>query len=67
MVACEESTVLSMQVAAGMLSRGSANVAAIAEHVGYGSEAVFSRAFKKLVGAPPATWRRQRQQTAPAD
>jgi AraC family transcriptional regulator, alkane utilization regulator len=50
-----------------MLSRGSASGAAIAEHVGYGSEAAFSRAFKKLVAAPPATWRRQRQQTAPAD
>jgi hypothetical protein len=30
-------------------------------HVGYESEAAFSRAFKKLVGKPPATWRRQRR------
>jgi AraC-like DNA-binding protein len=26
--------------------------------VGYESEAAFSRAFKRLVGAPPAAWRR---------
>src|SRR5690242_12131803 len=49
-----------------MLSRGSASVAAIAEHVGYGSR-LSAGAFKKLDGAPPATWRRQRQQTAPTD
>jgi AraC-like DNA-binding protein len=48
-----------MQVAAGMLSTGGASVAAIAADVGYESEAAFSRAFKKLVGAPPAAWRRQ--------
>jgi AraC-like DNA-binding protein len=50
-----------MQVAAGLLSGGAASVAAVAEDVGYESEAAFSRAFKKLVGAPPATWRRQRK------
>jgi AraC-like DNA-binding protein len=26
--------------------------------VGYGSEAAFSRAFKKVFGTAPATWRR---------
>ena len=50
-----------MQMAAGLLSSGATNVATIAEHVGYESEAAFSRAFKKLVGAPPAAWRRQRR------
>jgi len=49
-----------MQMAAGLLSGGAARVTTIAEDVGYESEAAFSRAFKKLVGAPPATWRRQR-------
>jgi AraC-like DNA-binding protein len=49
-----------MQLAAGLLSSGSASVAEIADAVGYGSEAAFSRAFKKLVGLPPATWRAQR-------
>jgi len=47
-----------MQVAAGLLSRGSANIAAVAAEIGYGSEAAFSRAFKKLVGVPPSAWRR---------
>jgi AraC-like DNA-binding protein len=44
-----------------MLSSGAAPVAAVAEDVGYESEAAFSRAFKRLVGTPPATWRRQRR------
>ena len=55
-----------MQMAAGLLSGGAASVATIAEDVGYESEAAFSRAFKKLVGAPPATWRRQRRATTRA-
>ena len=49
-----------MQMAAGLLSDGTRSVATIAEDVGYESEAAFSRAFKKLVGAPPASWRKQR-------
>lgn len=48
-----------MQMAAGLLSGGAASVSEIAEQVGYESEAAFNRAFKKLVGTPPATWRRQ--------
>jgi AraC-like DNA-binding protein len=32
--------------------------------VGYESEAAFNRAFRRLVGAPPATWR---QAAAPAE
>ena len=28
--------------------------------VGYASEAAFSRAFKKVVGVPPAAWREGR-------
>jgi AraC-like DNA-binding protein len=46
-----------MQIAAGLLSGGSANIATIAAEIGYGSEAAFSRAFKKLVGVPPSAWR----------
>ena len=49
-----------MQMAASLLSSGASNIAAIAEDVGYESEAAFGRAFKKLVGAPPASWRKQR-------
>ena len=48
-----------MQLASGMLANN-ANVAAVAADVGYGSEASFSRAFKKLVGVPPSVWRDKR-------
>lgn len=46
-----------MQLAAGLLENADANVASVAREVGYGSEAAFSRAFKKLVGVPPTAWR----------
>jgi AraC-like DNA-binding protein len=49
-----------MQLAAGRLATGNAKVAAIAEEVGYESEAAFSRAFKRLMGVSPAAWRRGR-------
>jgi AraC-like DNA-binding protein len=45
-----------MQLASRLLHDGG-GVAAVAAAVGYGSEAAFSRAFKKMVGQPPATWR----------
>jgi AraC-like DNA-binding protein len=47
-----------MQLAAGLLRRSNATVASIALEVGYDSEAAFARAFKRLVGQPPAAWRR---------
>ncbi|MEZ5355492.1 MAG: AraC family transcriptional regulator [Bryobacteraceae bacterium] len=47
-----------MQLAARLLADGS-GVAAVAEAVGYESEAAFSRTFKKLVGKAPGTWRRE--------
>jgi AraC-like DNA-binding protein len=50
-----------MQVAAGLLAEG-AKVAAAARAVGYGSEAAFSRAFKKMVGTAPGNWREARPQ-----
>lgn len=46
-----------MQLASRLLLDGS-HVAAVADAVGYESEAAFSRAFKKLLGQSPATWRR---------
>ena len=49
-----------MQLAANHLLSGTENVAAIANRVGYESEAAFSRAFKKVVGTPPSEWRKQR-------
>jgi AraC-like DNA-binding protein len=49
-----------MQIAAGLLRDSNATVAVIAMEVGYDSEAAFSRAFKRLTGMPPASWRRRR-------
>nr|MBA2492325.1 helix-turn-helix transcriptional regulator [Gammaproteobacteria bacterium] len=51
-----------MQLAAGLLARGTANMATVAMEVGYESEAAFNRAFKKLTGFPPATWRKRQTQ-----
>ena len=49
-----------MQVAAGQLLSTTDSVTAVANSVGYDSEAAFSRAFKKVVGAPPSEWRKGR-------
>ena len=46
-----------MQLASRLLLEGR-QVAEVADGVGYESEAAFSRAFKKLVGEAPSTWRR---------
>jgi AraC-like DNA-binding protein len=46
-----------MQMAARLLADGPAKVSAVALEVGYESEAAFSRAFKKMAGTSPATWR----------
>ena len=48
-----------MQIASGLLA-DKFNIAAVAAEVGYGSEAAFSRAFKKIVGEPPSVWRDRR-------
>jgi AraC-like DNA-binding protein len=47
-----------MQMAAQLLTDGWGKVEAVASEVGYDSEAAFSRAFKKIAGVAPATWRR---------
>ncbi|HMQ95290.1 MAG TPA: AraC family transcriptional regulator [Amaricoccus sp.] len=47
-----------MQRAARLLADGDARVGAVAFEVGYGSEAAFSRGFKRMVGVSPAEWRR---------
>ena len=48
-----------MQLASRLLVDGAA-VATVATHVGYDSEAAFSRSFKRIVGVPPGEWRRTR-------
>jgi AraC-like DNA-binding protein len=49
-----------MQRAIGLLAEpGAKKLAAVAEAVGYESEAAFSRAFKKCVGVAPAEWRQR--------
>ena len=47
-----------MQRGAQLLREGNETVATIAQETGYDSEAAFARAFKRLVGQPPAAWRR---------
>jgi AraC-like DNA-binding protein len=47
-----------MQIAARLLADRATKVAAVGREVGYGSEAAFSRAFKKIVGVSPAAWRK---------
>lgn len=46
-----------MQIAAGRLLDQGAKVAAVAQEIGYDSEAAFSRAFKKFSGRSPGAWR----------
>lgn len=53
-----------MQLASGLLADGNRQVAQVAAEVGYDSEAAFSRAFSKMVGVPPAAWRRARLRPA---
>ena len=55
-----------MQLAAKLLRTTNNTVASVALDVGYESEAAFARAFKRLVGSPPATWRRHGDPTRTA-
>ena len=48
-----------IQVGAALLRDTACTVAAVAQQVGYESEAAFARAFKRLVGQPPGAWRRK--------
>jgi len=47
-----------MQLAAARLRDTDAKVVDVALDVGYENEAAFSRAFRRIVGASPAAWRR---------
>jgi AraC-like DNA-binding protein len=46
-----------MQLAKRLLRESGQNIAEVAAQVGYESEAAFNRAFRRLVGKPPAAWR----------
>lgn len=47
-----------MQLAARRLELPGVSLAQAGAEVGYESEAAFNRAFKKVVGVPPGTWRK---------
>jgi AraC family transcriptional regulator, alkane utilization regulator len=49
-----------MQLARRLLSESPLGLAEIAARVGYESEAAFNRAFRRVVGTPPASWRQAR-------
>lgn len=53
-----------LQLAARALERQGVSIAQAAAEVGYESEAAFNRAFKRLVGVPPGTWRKNRAAAA---
>jgi AraC-like DNA-binding protein len=53
-----------MQLASRLLLDGRTTIARVAVDVGYDSEAAFARAFKRLVGMPPAAWRRSHDSAA---
>ena len=42
---------------ASLLEEGALGLKEVADHVGYGSEASFSKAFKSFAGVPPGRWR----------
>jgi AraC family transcriptional regulator, alkane utilization regulator len=50
-----------LQIAAQQLLAGNKSLAAVAEQIGYESEAAFNRAFKREYGMPPAGWRKSRE------
>jgi len=54
-----------MQRAAMLLRTRNVSVFEAAMEVGYASEAAFSRAFKKVVGLPPAAWREREPEPVP--
>lgn len=51
-----------IHAAAHELLNSGKSVLQVAQEVGYDSEASFTRAFKRVMEAPPARWRRERQE-----
>ncbi len=56
-----------MHLARSLLRESNVGIAQLAARVGYESEAAFSRAFRRAVGIPPATWRDANATEADAD
>lgn len=56
-----------MHLARSLLRESKLSVGEIAERVGYESEAAFNRTFSRVVGTPPAAWRRINRQPAEAN
>lgn len=56
-----------LKMAATMLAEGRRTAADIAHAVGFGSEAAFNRAFRRLYGKPPVNWGRERRSALAAD
>ena len=54
-------TDIRMTLAANELKRSSLSTGAVAESVGYQSEAAFQRAFKAHMGITPAQWRKMQE------
>src|SRR5260221_3414224 len=57
-------TDIRMTLAANELKKSSLSTGAVAETVGYQSEAAFQRAFKGHVGVTPAQWRKQQESSS---
>lgn len=64
--ASELLTDIRMTIASNELKKPSMSIGAVAQAVGYQSEAAFQRAFKRQMGASPAQWRKT-QNTSRAD
>jgi AraC family transcriptional activator of mtrCDE len=64
--ASELLTDIRMTMASNELKKPSMSIGAVAQAVGYQSEAAFQRAFKRQMGASPAQWRKT-QNTSRAD
>jgi AraC family transcriptional activator of mtrCDE len=62
--ATELLTDIRMTVAANALKTSDMSTGAVAELVGYQSEAAFQRAFKHQMGVTPAQWRRMQGRPA---
>src|SRR4029077_114564 len=58
-------TDIRMTIASNELKKPSMSTGAVAEAVGYQSEAAFQRAFKSHMGVTPAQWRKMQEPAGP--